>query len=626
MGAVAHPLRFAALPCACAIALLGLPETAAAQAGGREAAPGTQIARRVAVTGPSMGLSGSSVSADGRYLAYTDWTTGDLALFDLMNGGHRRVTNKGPLRKVLEFAESFVRFSRDGGRLAYVWDRNGYELWTGNVDGSGRRFVYRNEPGRGEVSVFDWSADGRYVAAIVPKARVGPRNDTLQIALIGLSDGSVAPLKDLPPSAVIRAMAFSPDGRLLAHEMSGRDGSQESDIFLLRIDRRVGIAVTTHPGSDRLLGWAPDGSGIFFASYRSGTNAAWFQRIDGSAASRAPELVMENLPAEARPLGFRSDGAFYYAVSTAYANDVLTAAIDTANAVLSDRPMSVTQGDGPNEAPDWSPDGKQLAYVHSGNTIVIRSLETGAIRSFVPRGMQRIFTVASGDRYARWSPDGRTLLAPQNRALFLIDAATGTATPGVTDRRSRFGRWSVDGNAIYYSRQPGANDSPFEIARLKLDDGTKSILYTSPLPGDNVGSLELSPDGRWIAFSDVELDAADAERRVLRLIATEGGAPDALLTVSPSEDLKVVGWTPDAGEILFTRFENLTGDTGTAIWRIPRTGGDPRALELGASVLTHVRFHKDGRRIVYDTGRRGAEIWMVENFRPQSVRSSGIAQ
>lgn len=616
MPALTRLLRFAARACACAVAFLGLSEAAAAQVRwGGGAAPVAPTARRVAVTGPSMGLHGSSVSADGRYLAYTDWTTGDLALFDLTNDGHRRVTNKGPLRKVLEFAESFVRFSRDGRRLAYVWDRNGYELWTGNVDGSGRRFVYRNEPGRGEVLVFDWSADERYVAAIVPRASRDPQDSTRQIALIALRDGSVEPLKDLPPSTVVGAMAFSPNGRFLAYEMSGSGGSPEPDIFLLRIDRVEETPVTTRPGSDRLLGWTPDGNGILFASDRSGANAAWFQRIDGSAVSRAPEIAMENLPADARPLGFRRDGAFYYAVSAAYGNDVHTAAIDTARAVLSDRPMSVTRGDGSNEAPDWSPDGKQLAYVHGGNTIAIRSVETGTIRSFVPQGMQRIFTVASGDRYARWSPDGRTLLAPQNRTLFLINVATAAALPAVTDRRSRFGRWSPDGGAIYYSRQPGANDSPFEIARLKLDDGTKSMLYRSPLPGDNVGSLELSPDGRWIAFSDVALNASDEERRVLRVISTDGGAPRALLTVTPSEDLKVVGWTPDAGEILFTRFENLTGDPGTAVWRIPRTGGEPRPLELGASVLTHLRFHKDGRRVAYDTGRRGAEIWMLENFR-----------
>ena len=118
---------------------------------------GTGTVRRVSTVGPYVGLSrvGSSVSPDGRYLAYTDWTTGDLAVRDLATGQDRRVTNKGPLAKVVEFAEFFMQFSGDGKRLAHIWDKNGYEIRLINVDGSGSRFIYRNKPGQGEVLAFD---------------------------------------------------------------------------------------------------------------------------------------------------------------------------------------------------------------------------------------------------------------------------------------------------------------------------------------------------------------------------------------------------------------------------------------------------------------------------------------
>ena len=36
-----------------------------------------------------------SVSPDGRYLSFTDSTTGDLAVHDLETGENRRLTNKG---------------------------------------------------------------------------------------------------------------------------------------------------------------------------------------------------------------------------------------------------------------------------------------------------------------------------------------------------------------------------------------------------------------------------------------------------------------------------------------------------------------------------------------------------
>lgn len=598
------------------VALLLLADAAAAQdrRDVKTQVATTTVARRVADTGPYMGLHGSSVSPYGRYLAYTDWTTGDLALFDLVDNRHRRVTDKGPLRKVLEFAESFVRFSADGDRLAYVWDRNGYELWTSNVDGSARRFVYRNEPGRGEVQVFDWSPDGEHVAAVVPKPRSGG-GDTLQIALIRLKDAAVRPLKALEPSHNVRAIAFSPDGRFLAYEVFPDSAPRSSDILGLSLDGAANITITTDAGGNRLLGWTPDGGGIFFASHRNGTGAAWFQPVAAGAAHGPPQLILSHLPGDIRPLGFTRAGDFYYATSTAGGNDVFTASVDGDGDVVSHRAVSAGTGTRGNEAPDWSPDGTQLAYVHGENTIVIRSVETGAVRSFAPRGMQRIFTVASGDRYARWSPDGRMLLAPQNRTLFLIDIETEMAKPAVTDRRSRFGRWSPDGRAIFYSRQRGANDSPFEIVRWRLRSDTREVLYASPLPGDNVGSLELSPDGRWLALSDVVFDALEQELPVLRLVSVAGDSSRVLLTALPEEHLKVVGWTPDGSEILFTRYDKLSGDPGTAVWRVPLVGGEPDALDMGARVLTHIRFHRDGRRLAFDSGRRGAEIWVIDNFR-----------
>ena len=133
---------------------------------------GTATVRRVSTVGQYVGLSrfGSSVSPDGRFLAYTDWTTGDLAVRDLATGEERRVTDKGPFSKVVEFAESFMQFSGNGKQVAHIWDRNGYELRLINVDGSGSRFIYRNEPGQGEVLAFDWTADEKYLAALVPKA------------------------------------------------------------------------------------------------------------------------------------------------------------------------------------------------------------------------------------------------------------------------------------------------------------------------------------------------------------------------------------------------------------------------------------------------------------------------
>ncbi|MBI4478911.1 MAG: PD40 domain-containing protein [Acidobacteria bacterium] len=570
--------------------------------------------RRVLTAGQYMGLSGSSVSPDGRYLTFTDWTTGDLAVHDLVTGENRRVTNKGPLSKVMEFAESFMQFSRDGKQLAYIWDRNGYELRVINLDGSASRLIYRNE--KWEVRAFDWSADGKYIAAVVPKASGTGMN---QIALIRVIDGSVQGLKDLSgPSPGGLRMGFSPDGRFLAYDLPVNGESANRDISMLHMDGSQETAAVAHPANDRLLGWTPDGTALLFASDRAGSTGAWLQPFQDGKPQGVARLVRDNIGEGIRPLGFTRDGAYYYAISDAVRREVYTAALDLEKGIVTDLPARAPQVPGSNEGAEWSPDGKSLAYIHNDNSIVIRSFESGTERSLTPKAISGYGTVGSGERYLRWSPDGRQLLAPQRGTLFLINATTGEATPTVTDNRSRYGRWSPDGKAIFYARQLGLlNDTPGQIVRLNLETQEKEVLYTSELRGENFTSLELSPDGWWLAFSGAVLEKTSGEEEtVLMVVPAEGGQPRLLLQVPGAEQVKAVGWTPDAREILFARDLKLADEPSTTLWRIAVEGGEPRKIELGRNVLNDIRFHPDGRRVAFDSGQRGIEIWVLENFLP----------
>ncbi|MGB6001175.1 MAG: hypothetical protein WBG67_07510 [Thermoanaerobaculia bacterium] len=572
--------------------------------------------RRVGTVGQYVGLFGSSVSPDGRYLVFTDWTTGDLAVRDLVTDENRRVTNKGPFHKVVEWVEFFMRFSGDGKQLAYIWDKNGYELRAINVDGSGSRFIYRDEPEQGEMlRAFDWSADGKYVAAVVPRPGSPTTDSTLQIALVHVADGSVQGLKALSgPVPDEQRMSFSPDGRFLAYDFPVNGKLQKRDIFVLPLDGGEEISGVAHPGNDRLLDWTPDGSALLFTSDRAGAPDAWLQPLEDGKPQGVAQRVRGNLREDIRPLGFARNGDYYYATSETGQLEVYAASLDLEKSLVTESPAPVPQIASSNQGPDWSPDGKSLAYIRNGNSIVIRQLETGMERSLTPKALQNIFTVGWGERYLRWSPNGRHLLAPQNRTLFLVDVKSGEATPVVTDRRSRYGRWSRDGEEVFYARQLGLNDATVQIVRLNLETQQKEVLYTSELPGENLNSLEVSPDGRWLAFSDVALNKTTGDdETVLMVMPVDGGRPRLLLEVPVSETVKVVGWTPNTQEILFARDPKLAAKPSTTLWRIGNDGGEPRKLELGLNVLGSIRFHPDGRRVAFDSGQRGAEIWVMED-------------
>src|SRR4051812_550392 len=92
--------------------------TARARLGGRAPAQNAGVTTRPVWTGPSVDTYGS-VSADGRFIAFTDWDTGDLALHDLTTGHDRRLTGKKDWNDPAFAIGSAI--SHDGRQIAYGW-------------------------------------------------------------------------------------------------------------------------------------------------------------------------------------------------------------------------------------------------------------------------------------------------------------------------------------------------------------------------------------------------------------------------------------------------------------------------------------------------------------------------
>ena len=345
---------------------------------------------------PPDGYVAGSVSPDGRYLSDVDWTTGDLALRDLMTGKARRLTKGG----VFLDEPSFSVISLDGKEVAYNWFNKGGspDLRVVRLDGSAPRILYSDKGGLAFPT--DWSPDGKYILALLYK-----EPSTFQIAVISVVDGSVRVLKTLDSYSL--KIRFSPDGRCIAYDARQQD-SDNSDIFLLAADGSREIRLVEHPADDQLLGWTPDGSHILFASDRSGAMSAWMIRVADGKPQGSPELVKQDI-GQALPIGFTRSGAFYYGLEIG-ATDVYTAEFNPATGRVLTQPQSATQRFvGSNSSPAWSPDGQSLAYIssrtprllgHHPEVISIRSLKTGE---------ERDLSTKLGFLWGpiRWSPDGR---------------------------------------------------------------------------------------------------------------------------------------------------------------------------------------------------------------------------
>src|SRR5215475_8462008 len=205
---------------------------------------------------------------------------------------------------------------------------------------------------------------------------------------------------------------------------------------------------------------------------------------------------------------------------------------------------------GSSVAPEWSPDGKHIAFVSDRD-----SHSLIAIYDFAGDSIRYVAPSLDKDSMPRWSPDGRRIIfvrtagtenklplipvRPNPWSLWIADAATGSAhmlwrsgdrpedsLPELTEDASL--NFAGNGRVLFASEQDGRNHL------YSISDGSSAVLLT---PGDfDVEDVTLSADRQSIIYSS---NQNDADRRHLWRVPVAGGAsPEALTTGDTVE------WSP----------------------------------------------------------------------------------
>ena len=562
----------------------------------------TMITRRIS-DGPGADLTGSP-SPDARFFSYVDWSTGDLAIRELATGADRRLTNKGPWSASNEYGDSSV-FSPDGKQVAYSWagKNEAFDLRVIDAGGSEPRVLYRNE----DVSYLQpaqWSPDGKSILT-----RLVRKDRTNQIALVSVADGSVKILKTLDWRRPVK-MSYSPDGRSIVYDFPPQENAAERDIYLLAADGSRETRLVEHPANDLQPVWTPDGKQVVFISDRMRTFDVWAVRVINGRPEGPPELLKSNI-GHIWPWGFARNGSYVYGLQSARV-DVHIASMDLAEGALLAAPKPASQRFlGAHDWPDWSPDGKRLAFVYKPGLggpggflpiLCIQSLETGQQRELMPRlYMSRL----------RWSPDGRFILVNGRDhnfrgGLYRIDVETGEAQAIVHSEPlrgyPRQSGWLGDGSAVLYVHVGGP------ILRRDLASGQEQEIYRG------VNTFDLSPDGRWLALGSWD---AVKKTAVLKIAPASGGeAREILRLPEPGTFSRTLTWTRDSRYILFTQEARAGPQAIAELWRVPAEGGEPQRLGLAMEHLREVRVHPDGQRLAFVGGRDKYEVWVMENFLP----------
>lgn len=565
-------------------------------------------------------IDATSISPDGRFFSYTDWSTGYLAIRDLKTGQSRNLTSEGWPKGAYS-----SKISPDGKHIGYSFDTSGGrdELRIIGADGTGER-VLHSDPSITWINPHDWSADGKYVLAEFTTAgKDGP----LQIALVPVAGGPPRVLKTFPRGRSPLTARFSPDGRYIAYDSPVEPSSEQRNLFVLAVENGAEIMLVNGPLNDLLLDWAPDGKAVLFAREHQDTWDLWAIRAADGKPEGRPELLRAGLMPVAGSLGFSRDGSLYY-VSASWVDDLYVADLDVATGKLQPARKLINHVAW-ESSPAYSPDGKQLAYVlQRGLTglgslvLVIRSLETGRDRE-VSLNLRRF----GGHAFQpHWSPDGRYMLVQGRdddlvQGIYRIEAESGAVDSIVQsdtpcpmdclewpvlspDGRVLFNRWAA--------RSIVAHD---------ITTGEEKAIYPDLPGGGRVSHLAVSPDGKRLAF--VMWDR-QTRKNLLKIMPSLGGEAVDLVELPDSASISAgqaavqPAWTPDAAHIVYA-----VGTAGPKpkldFWLISVQGGPPTHLGLSLEGLLPygLSVHPGGQRIAFTAGTpRRSELWVLENFLP----------
>ena len=218
------------------------------------------------------------------------------------------------------------------------------------------------------------------------------------------------------------------------------------------------------------------------------------------------------------------------------------------------RSMPLATSPGDEWEATFSPDGTQVAYTWDGDSgREPLNLYVKAVAGGRPRRLTNGLWI---DQFPQWSPDGRwiafgrrkesavdiLLISPDGAQQRTVTRLESPAYRGIT--WVRWVSWLPDSKSVAIIERPSLDD-PYTVFRVSLGTGERKQLTFPPrgIEGDHVCAF--SPDGRYLAFVRCQ-DGADADLYVTSL---DGGEPRRLTHDRTYHS--GLAWTPDSRALIY---------------------------------------------------------------------------
>jgi len=543
------------------------------------------------------------MSPDGRYLIIS---SGDLWLHDLKSGEERQITHEAS-DVDWTFSTGAAAISPDGKRIVYDWNVRSYrELRLSTLDGSSTQVLHSGQNGR-DMYVCTWMPDNRQILAVSYSEN---QNQDFQLQIISLPDLTIHNIGQ-PDSKEIVGVRPSPEGRYISY-------SRKGDIFIYDTVTEQESVLVQNPSIDILAGWIPDGSGILFASDRSGTPDLYLLEIENGKPHGAPELIKGNVV---------NSTDFYYAkfyltrdgqlfqLKNAGTTKSFISQVEEQTGKLTGT-QALVDSNYPNvDGPGWSSDGKLFYYKISTlneQFLFIRSEVTGQTHQITLKPKLEYWY------HPVLSPDGRRFAVSgtdknNSFGIFAIDSESGEVsqlvnipTENVPVDPSQ--NWSPDGKAIFYKVRSPKESEEFIIRRKDLTTGEEKDIFH----GIHTRNMKISSDGtRFVYFRN----DMPTKSYVLGILDLQSGKEFEVwrVPVADSPEISDPMWAPDGKHILVAK----SLKQGTELWRFPIAGVQGEKLHFFPEYSYGLVMHPSGTRIAFTQSRTNYELWVLENFLPK---------
>jgi len=229
-------------------------------------------------------------------------------------------------------------------------------------------------------------------------------------------DGRQVLQQTVPVQEGITEMRLSPKGKEIAYVFRG-------EVFAGSVEGGVAKRITNTPWQERSINFSPDGRTLVYAA-----------EVNNTWNIYSTSIVRKEEP--------------YFFASTVLKEDAVVAT-----------PAEEFQ-------PQFSPDGKEVAYLENRVVLKVVNLASKQTRTILPAEYN--YSYADGDQNYRWSPDGKWFLVQFGYVRLFTPQVGLVSSDGkgsvVNLTKSGFAsydpRWGIDGTMTYFgSTREGAADT-----------------------------------------------------------------------------------------------------------------------------------------------------------------------